>query len=98
MYYVYNKGSDIMVQFNNGEIAGVCNYTQKTMEEIVLPEGQVYEEEQGPAYANALKGLVEFTDPYRGKETTDNWIILFQQPNIKITTDIKLKQEVEPDA
>lgn len=98
MFYVYNKDSDIMIDFDNGEIKGVCNYTQKTIEDIVLPEGQVYEEEQGPAYANAFKSLVEFTEPYRGKTTTDNWIILLQQPNIKITTDIKLKQEVEPDA
>lgn len=98
MYYVYNKNSDILIDFDNNYINGTCNYTQKTIENIQLPEDQVYDHKEDKKYAKSFDSLIKFTEPFKGKEETDNWIILINYPNIKITTDIKLKKEVESNA
>lgn len=97
MYYVRNKNGEEIVEFELENLYGSCNMTTRKLIELHQPEKE-NEEVIDEEYADVLQKILDFSKPFKGETETDNYICLLAFPNIKITTDIKLKQEVEPDA
>lgn len=97
MYYIHKINNNTIVDFEVGEMSGRCNITERTIENLSLPDGEEYDGDTD-AYVEALQYIVDFAKPIMGEEETDNYICMLAQPSIKITTDIKLNKEVEPDA
>lgn len=98
MYHIYRENKDVKIKFEINDLGGICNMTQGIVEDIILPNEEEFDSNDAATYIEALTAIQNFAEPLMGTTETDNYICLLAQPNIRITTDIKLKQEVEPDA